>query len=190
MKAILDEYYGNGAKKIRKMVDSILFKLGISGSVDCEDFYSLANEVMCGVIKSYNADYPFDAFLYGCLERKIKTEMTRRNRKKRTADRLTISWETPLNDEDDTTIGDFIKDTKIAEHYDIDKTFFEDNGEKYSEAMLKYISRLSMEQKEVVKLLISGYEKDEIKNILHISESVYADCMKSIRAYRNIKILF
>lgn len=189
MDIIINSYYENNAQKLHTMVTKILFKLKFN-DVDKEDFYSLANEVFVDVLKRYDKSQDFDGFLYSCLVKKFKTEMTRRNRYKRQADKTAISWETPINEENDTTVGDFISDTKKTEHYDIDKTFFDDDGEKYTEKMLKYISRLSNIQKEVVKLIIAGYLKDEIKSILHISEKVYLDCLVAIRSYRNVSLLF
>ena len=75
-------------------------------------------------------------------------------------------------------------------HFDIDKTFFEDDGEKYSEKMLKYIKTLSVLQKEVVKLIISGYTPLEIREILHITQKEYNDCLESMASYKNISIFF
>lgn len=187
MEEIINSYYKDNAKKLHKMVDTILFKLRFD--VDHDDFYSLANEVFVGVLNKYDDSQDFDGFLYSCLMKKFKTEMTRRNRQKRQADKMAISWETPLDNESGLTVGDKIKDTKKAEHYDIDKTFFEDDGEKYSEKMLLYISRLSNIQKEVVKLIISGYSVEEIKQILHITQKQYVDCYNAIHSYRNISIL-
>lgn len=188
MDKILNLYYENNARKLHEMVNKILFKLKFE-DVDREDFYSLANEIFVDVLRRYDGKQDFNGFLYSCLTNKFKTEMTRRNRQKRQADKMSISWETPLNDEDDTTIGDMISETKRTEHYDIDKTFFEDDGEKYSENMLLYITKLSKLQKEVVKLIISGYTANEIKEILHINKKQYEDCMMSIRSYKNISIL-
>ena len=185
---IVNYYYRNNSKKLREMIDKILFKLKFN--VENSDFYSLGNEIFLDALCRYNETQDFNGFLYSCLTNKFKTEMTRRNRKKRQADLLAISWNTPLKNDSETTIGDFISDNKKSDHYDIDKTFFEDNGEKYSEKMLKYINRLSNEQKEVVKMIIAGYEKDEIKKMLCMDEKKYLDCLLAIRSYRNISILF
>lgn len=189
MDSVVNSYYANNASKLRKMVDKILIKLKFH-DVDNEDFYSLANEIFVDVLRRYDGKQDFDGFLYSCLMNKFKTEMTRRNRQKRQADRTALSWETPIDEESGQTIGDFITDTKKAEHYDIDKTFFEDDGEKYSEKMLLYITKLSKLQKEVVRLIISGYSKDEIKKTLHINGKEYEDCMQSIKSFKNVSILF
>lgn len=189
MEQILNSYYEDNAKKLHALVDKILVKLRFY-EVDNEDFYSLANEIFVDVLRRYNKSQDFDGFLYSCLTNKFKTEMTRRNRKKRQADKTALSWETPINEESGQTIGDFITDTKKAEHYDIDKTFFEDDGEKYTERMLLYITKLSILQREVVKLIVSGYSKEEIKKKLHINNKEYEDCMQSIKSYKNMSIFF
>lgn len=190
MEQILNEYYADNAKKLRGKVDKILKNFGGLSDKDYDDFYSLANEVFVDVMRRYDGIQVFDGFLFSCLSNKIKTEITRRNREKRQSDRNSISWETPMNEESDTTIGDIITDTKRAEHFDIDKTFFEDDGEKYSEKMLLYITKLSKLQKEVVKLIVSGYTKEEIKQKLHINNKDYKDCIESMSSYKNISILF
>lgn len=189
VETIINSYYENNAKKLRNMVDKILFKLKFV-DVDNEDFYSLANEIFVDVLKRYDNQQDFDGFIYSCLVNKFKTEMTRRNRQKRQADRMSLSWETPLDEEGGMTIGDLIEATKRTEHFDIDKTFFDDeDGEKYTEKMLRYIAKLSNLQREVVKLIISGYESREIEKILHINSKQYQDCMIGIRSYRNAKVL-
>lgn len=189
MESTIKSYYDNNAKKLRSLVDKILFKLKFT-DVDNEDFYSLANEIFVDVLSRYDGKQDFNGFLYSCLMNKFKTEMTRRNRKKRQADKMAISWETPIDEDSDMTVGNIITDTKADYSYDIDKTFFDDDGEKYTEKMLKYINRLSNLQKEVVKLIIAGYISEEIKNILHINEKQYLDCMMAIRSYRNVSVLF
>ena len=115
MEKILNTYYTKNAKKLHTMVDKILFKLRFH-DVDNEDFYSLANEIFVDVIERYDGKQDFDGFLYSCLYRKFCTEMTRRNRQKRQADRMAISLEEKVgNDEDGITIGDTISDAKTIE---------------------------------------------------------------------------
>lgn len=186
-KDLVDLYFKNDGKVLYSLIDKVLFKLKFD--VEKSDFYSLGSEIFLDALCRYDGRQSFDKFLYFQLYNKFKTEMTRRNRQKRQADKMAISWETPLDNESGLTVGDKIKDTKKAEHYDIDKTFFEDDGEKYSEKMLLYISKLSKLQREVVKLIIAGYTKDEIKMILHISSKECEDCYDAIRSYRNIEVL-
>ena len=180
---ILTEYYANNAKKLRKMVDKILLKLHFH-DVDKEDFYSLANEIIVDVVRRYDSKRSFDGFLYSCLTNKFKTEMTRRNRLKRKADREAISIHTCLGD-DIGTLEDMIPDETV----NIEKDYLEENKEEFSDEMKKYLSRLSLVQIEVLKLISLGYAASGIMKELHISQKQYEDCYNAIHSYRNISIL-
>ena len=144
MDQILVTYYSNNAKKLHNVVDKILFKFGGISDKDMDDFYSLANEVFVDVMRRYDNSQTFDGFLYSCLLNKIKTEMTRRNREKRKADRMSISIDMPIADGENSTIGDM-----IADKFTIEKQLFEENEENYSQRMLCYLNRLS-DRKSVV----------------------------------------
>lgn len=114
---ILDAYYANNAKRLHRMVDRILFKFGGISEKDTEDFYSLANEVFVDVIRRYDESQPFDGFLYSCLYKKFCSEITRRCREKRRADRMSISLDSPVGN-DGLTIGDI-----LADNFDMEKKF-------------------------------------------------------------------
>lgn len=185
MEQILVTYYSNNAKKLHNTVDKILLKFGGISDKDMDDFYSLANEVFVDVMRRYDGSQSFDGFLYSCLLNKIKTEITRRNREKRKADRMSISIDTPVGDDENCTIGDI-----IADDFTIEKKLFEEKEEGYSRRMLLYLSRLSNLQKEVLRLNIAGYLPSEIREELHINEKEYTDCYAAIHSYRNVSVLF
>lgn len=185
MDKILITYYSNNARKLHKMVNKILMKFGGLSDKDLDDFYSLANEVFVDVMRRYDGSQSFDGFLYSCLSNKIMSEITKRNREKRKADRMSISIDTPIGDDENSTIGDM-----IASDLTIEKEIFEENEEGYSKRMLLYLSRLSNLQKEVLRLNTAGYLPEEIKEELHINEKQYADCYAAIHSYRNVSVLF
>ena len=185
MEQILAIYYADNAKKLHTIVDRIVVKFGGLSSKDLDDFYSLANEVFVDVMRRYDESKSFDTFLFSCLQNKIKTEITRRNREKRKADRMSISIETPIGDDDGFTIQD-----TIADSFDIEKEFLKESEDGYSKKMLQYLSRLSSLQREVLRLNIAGYLPGEIKEELHIDEKQYTDCYAAIRSYRNVSVLF
>ena len=110
MEQILNTYYADNAKKLHKVVDKILLKFGGLSDKDLDDFYSLANEVFVNVIKRYDGEQSFDGFLYSCLSNKIMSEITRRNREKRKADRMSISIDTPVGEDKSLTLRDTIAD--------------------------------------------------------------------------------
>lgn len=184
LEPMVDLYYANHAKKLYDMVDKILFKLHFV-DVDKNDFYSLANEIFMYAIRDYDSSKSFEVFLYSCLYKKFCTEMTRRNREKRKADRMAVSIDMPIGEDENATIGD-----TIADGFSIERELFEENEEGYSKRMLAYLDRLSSLQKEVLRLNTAGYLPNEIREELHISEREYMDCYAAIRSYRNVSVLF
>ena len=182
MEKIILSYYENNAKKMRTMIDKILFRLKFN--VDNEDFYSLGNEVFLDVLNRYDGKQDFDGFLYSCLVRKFKTEMTRRNRYKRQADRMAISIDSPVGEDENMTLSDIIADKAT-----IEKILFEENEDTYSAEMQRYLSRLSILQREVLRLISIGFNPNEILTELHINKKQYEDCYQAIHSYRNISIL-
>lgn len=182
METIINSYYKNNAKKLHNMVDRILFKLRFD--VDNEGFYSLANEIFVDALNRYDGKQDFDGFLYSCLVNKFKTEMTRRNRYKRQADRMSVSIDTPIGDKENSTIRDLLADKDT-----IEKIFFEEREETYSDKMKNYLGRLSILQREVLRLISIGFEPNEILAELHINKKQYEDCYNAIHSYRNVSIL-
>ena len=183
MEKIIISYYEDNAKKMRTMIDKILFRLKFN--VDNEDFYSLGNEVFLDVLNRYDGKQDFDGFLYSCLVRRFKTEMTRRNRYKRQADRMAISIDSPVGEDENMTLSDIIADKDT-----IEKIFFEENEDAYSAEMQRYLSRLSILQREVLRLISIGFNPNEILTELHINKKQYEDCYQAIHSYKNISLLF
>ncbi len=193
MEQILITYYADNAKNLHRMVDKILLKFGGLSDKDMDDFYSLANEVFVDVIKRYNPLQSFDGFLYSCLLNKIKTVAyisnqsteTKRNREKRKIERISISIDMPLPDDENVTLKEV-----IADCFDLERELLEEQEECYSKKMLLYLSKLSDLQKEVLNCMVAGYSPYEVKKKLHISEKQYLDCNQAIHSYRNISLLF
>lgn len=183
---ILNTYYADNAKKLHKTVDRILCRFGGLSGKDTDDFYSLANEVFADVMKRYDYKQSFDGFLYSCLSNKIMTEITRRNREKRKADRMSVSLDTPVGDGDGLTIGNM-----IADGFDTFEEVSKRQGNgQYRDKIQQYISRLSNQQVNILNLLVDGYRPGEIQRILEISPTEYMDALQVMRCYENIKVLF
>ena len=184
MEAILNSYYANNAKKLRTMVDKILFKLKFH-DVDNEDFYSLANEIFVDVLRRYDNKQEFDGFLYSCLTNKFKTEMTRRNRQKRQADRMSLSWEEKVGSEEDNyTVGDMIADKKT-----IEGEIFKEKKEEWRREVKEYLQKLSPLQRKIAFLLSDNNTPDEICEELHITMQHFENSLKRILADERIKPL-
>ena len=185
MEKILESYYENNAKKLHTMVDKILFKLGFLSSVDVDDFYSLANEIFVDVLNRYNSSQEFDGFLYSCLTNKFKTEMTRRNRYKRRADKDSISIDEPIGDDENSTFGDM-----IASEHDVESEVFrEENKDEWRKEVKEYLDSLSPLQRKIAFLLSDENTPEEICEELHITMKHFENSVKRILADERIRPL-
>ena len=180
----LEPYYENDGKKLSKLVDEILIRLKYY-DVEKDEFVSLADEIIVNAMYDYDFKQDFNGYIYRCLENKFKTEMTRRNRYKRQTDRMALSLEEKVgNDDKNVTIGELIADKNTVE-----SDFFEEREETYSKKMSTYLGKLSNLQKEVLRLISIGFMPNEILKELHINQKMYEDCYNAIHSYRNTSIL-
>lgn len=180
MEQILNTYYENNAKKLRQIVDGILVRFGGLSDKDYDDFYSLANEVFVDVIERYDSSQSFGGFLYSCLSNKIKSEMTKRNRYKRMIDRMSVSIDEVVNDEDDTTIGDM-----IASNFDLEKELGFEN-----EMVMEYLAGLTDVQRKIIEMKMDGVAIGEIKQKLGLTTKQYENHCKECKSFAKVSILF
>lgn len=183
---ILNTYYADNARKLHKTVDRILCKFGGLSGKDTDDFYSLANEVFADVIKRYDYKQSFDGFLYSCLSNKIMTEITKRNREKRKADRMAVSLDAVNGEDEELSLLDFLP----SDFDTFEEVAKRQESGKYQDKMERYISKLSNRQVNILNLLIDGFKPNEIQRLLEISSREYADNLQTMRSYENVKILF
>lgn len=182
----IESYYADNARKLHRTVDKILSKFGGLSGKDTDDFYSLANEVFTDVLKRYDYVRSFDGFLYSCLSNKIMTEITRRNREKRKADRTATSLDAINSNDEECNLLDFLP----SDFDTFDEVVKMQESGQYQDKVQMYIARLSNRQVSILNLLIDGYKPNEIRRILEISPKEYSDDMQIMKCYENVKILF
>lgn len=137
------------------------------------------------VMRRYDASQSFDGFLYSCLSKKIKTEMTKRNREKRKADRMAVSIDAPIGEDDGSTLRDV-----IAGDFTIEKEVFEKKKrEEWRKEVEEYLNNLSPLQRKIAFLLSDNSTPDEICEELHITVKHFKNSMKRILADERIKPL-
>ena len=176
----LEVYYSNNAKKLRGIVYDMLTKFGGLSQKDYDDFYSIANLVFAQVIENRDPEKDFHNYLCSCLENKIKTEMTRRNRLKRKSDRESISIYMSIGE--DLTILDSLKsDFEIMEEISEDYT--------YSENVDQYLKTLSKNQFRIAKMIMDGYQAKDIMDKLNITEYQYNDYLKDMKSFEKTLVL-
>ena len=112
------------------------------------------------------------------------TEITKRNREKRKADRIAVSLDAPIGDEDGCTLSEL-----IAGSYDLEAEIFE-KADAMAYKLEKYLELLSKRQKDVLNLLSYCYQAAEIQQLLHMTQREYTDAVEGIRSYEKIRILF
>lgn len=198
----IELYFQNDAKKLYDMVDKILQKLRFN--VDKSDFYSLGNEIFIDVLRRYDELQDFDGFLYSCLEKKFKTEMTRRTRDKRCIKTEVVEkdlfgnevikkvivpdvrLDAPLNDEDEeTTIGDVTAGNNTVES----EIFKEEKRQEWRSEVKEYLDNLSPLQRKIAFLLSDNNTPDEICEELHITMKHFDNSLKRILADERIRPL-
>lgn len=180
-------YCENNMAKLRMIAYPIFIKYGGITPKDYDDFYSEANKTVLSAVRIFDNSKgdDFEKFLKGCLSRKFKTLMTRRNRNKRIADRTCVSLDTPIGDENGSTLADM-----LPSGFDIEEELAEEIGISSGSKMEKYLDQLSNRQKKIAIFLSEGYKPLEIREILHMTDKEYSDCMMAIKSYKNISILF
>ena len=187
--AVLQPYCENDMRLLKKISKSIFMRFNEPlAKADYDDFYSIANMTLWKAYNSYdpNMGISFEGFLCSCLQKKFKTELTRRHRQKRILNQFAVSLDGINGNAEECSLLDFLSS-------DFD-TFEEaakrqENGQ-YRDKVQQYISRLSNEQVNILNLLMDGYKVNEICRILEISEKRYAENMQTMRSYENVKILF
>ena len=184
MEKILNAYYADNAKKLRAVVDKILFGFGGISGKDYDDFYSIANEVFANIMRKYDGEQNFDGYLYSCLQNKLKTEMTARNRKKRITDRMVISIDAPVGDDTDATVGDM-----IPSGFDVETVVMEDMNHMYNERIERYLSSLSSVQRQIVEMKMGELSVSEIKKQLRLSEKQYQQHCKAMKSFDKVQVL-
>lgn len=179
----LNDYCGNEMRKLKKICYPILSKIGGITELDYDDFYSIANMTVYSAVKQYDEtkNDNFELFLTGCIERKFKTEMTRRNRCRRIPQSMIDRLDQPVNEDGETTFGDLIKG-------EFDWDFFINNVGKDT-PLDRYLNSLSKTQKSIAILSIKGYDLPDIQQILGIDSRKFQNCLTDMKSFNKRLLL-
>ncbi|MGN1275907.1 MAG: sigma-70 family RNA polymerase sigma factor [Floccifex sp.] len=185
---VLQPYCENDMRLLKRISQSIFLRFNEPlTKADYDEFYSIANMTLWQAYQSYNPKVgTFEGFLYSCLQRKFKTELTRRHRQKRVFDNYNISLDAINDTEEECSLLDFIP----SDFDTFDEVLEKQDKEQYTDKVQEYISKLSNQQVNILNLLIDGYKPIEIRKILGISTKEYADDLQIMRDYENVKVLF
>lgn len=199
---IYEEYSANNMKKMRQIIYKTFSMFGGLYQMDFDDFLSRANLELWHIVESFDdtVGVPFEAYLRKRIPLKIMQEKTYVGRDRRTQYLRDKNGE-KIKDE----FGRYIEiqkiymdapsedgvdlSEKLPSAFNLEEELIENSDEQFSEKMKKYLSKLSKKQRAVATLLSEGYKPDEIREILHITNKQYTDCIMAIRSYDNTKIL-
>lgn len=187
--SLIQPYCENDMKKLKQVSKSIFMRFNepLTG-IDYDDFYSIANETLWKAYNSYDPDsgVSFDGFLYTCLQKKFKTELTRRHRQKRVLNQFAVSLDAAFDDENESNLLDY-----VASDFDtFEEVLKAQETEQYEDKVQRYLSKLSNRQLSILSLLMGDYKPCEIQRILKISAKEYLGNLEIMRSFENVKILF
>lgn len=200
---IVNHYCDNNMRELKKICNPILRKCNIP-YMNYDELYDVAVDTLGKSVETYNEEKSqFKTFLTGNLNRKIRQWITYDTRgcrcnvlkdengnivkdeKDNNIPIQNISIYQQINEEDGVTYGDI-----IASDFNIFDELPEEMGFAKDDKVELYLKRLSKPQRRIAILLRDGYEKSEIKKMLHMEEREYVDNMLGIKAYENLRILY
>lgn len=186
----IDEYYRmdeNGNSKIKRIVERCLIKYGGLSQKDYDDFHSVANETFTKALKLYDGKSNFDTYVKSCLLKKFKTELTRRNRKKRSNSYVgesgvrefipDVSLDAEISNEGSISFGDLIQADECIED-------IIENG--YGDNIAEFLNTLSDVQQKICKKIMAGWKFQEIKKQLKISDAEFVKHMRKISSLKSV----
>lgn len=185
--AIIDEYCCDGMKKLKKLCNPIIMKIGGISEKDHDDIYSLAQFLLYKSVKNYDKDNAngasFKTFFYNILSRRIYATYIRdKNRQCRSNTRISKNGEVIF-------IPDVSLDAPTEETQDIKEKITSDyNVEDASEFdftvdenVENFMSSLSNIQRKILEMKMKEIPTDKIRSELGISAARYAKEMESIK---------
>lgn len=179
----------NEMRLLKKISKSIFLRFNEPlTKADYDDFFSIANMTLWQAYNSYDPDMgiDFDVFLRVCLKKKFSTEIRNRHRTKRIVNQMSISLDSTNEKGEECSLLDFIP----SDFDTFEEVMKEQENQPYQNKVQQYLSRLSIQQVNILNLLIDGYKPNKIRQILELSSSEYADNIQIMRSYENIRILF
>ena len=194
---IIQYYCKDNCKKLNQLCHSLFRKMGGISQMDHDDLYDIGSDVLLDTLSRYEEGrgINFNTFLMGNITKKYCTYMRDQLTDKRadiekytdpqtgkvTRRKIQDIRLNAISEDNDEEYG-----TNIPSAFDI----FQELDYFYIDKIELYMNRLSRLQIRIVNLLAEGYKGDEIRDLLGISSKVYAENLKAIRSYENVKLLY
>ena len=170
-----DFYFENN--RLQTMVDHIIKKnYGWIPQKDYDDFYSVAGQALWYCEEHFDGEKGkcFEKYLIDSIYRKIKTQITRMNRKKRNNGQSDLSMEKIIDDEGNMTIGDVLITKEAPDIHPLAQ---------------RYIDSLSKKQRQIAELIMKGYDDYSIKKILGLTDKKFKMLCQRMRSEEKVEPL-
>ncbi len=180
-------YCGNGMAKLKKLCYPRICRIGGISQMDYDDLYSIALEALRDSVERYEASKgcSFETFLNGNISRRFSTYVRDRNRIRRIGqaeydsggERIfgqTISLEAVMEE------GTELTGSMVCGFWDGSGLHGWDGGES-EELVEEFLDKLEETQRRIAKLLMTGYGRDEIRQMLGITKARYKEALDGIR---------
>lgn len=196
---IVKFYCENNLKELKKICDPILKDHKIP-PMNHDDLYDVAMECLCDSVVNYNeSKSQFKTFLTGNIKRKFYTWMRdstrncRCNVERDKYGRIAVDkngnnivvYDTSIYSE--TEDGHTLEDT-IKADYDLENQVLS-KQDYISEKAKAYINSLGSIQKQIAYYLMDGYEPEEIKELLSLTDKEYSSFLSDMKSYDKKKNL-
>lgn len=208
--ALINEYCENNLRKL-KQICHFVWEKKVSESCYHDDLYDDAMNVLAESVMTYNQDgtTKFNTYLTSNICRSYKDwyrdnylrakrnnlelDKNKRIKKDENGNPIIIqnvSFNTPTEDGIDLcerVSSDFKVEDDIEE---FNYTYLDDILEECSKEMREYSNNiLSSLQRKILELIINGYSKEKIINMLQIDSVIYSDSIAAITSNKNTRKL-
>ena len=171
--AIIEDYCCDDMKKLKKLCNPIIVRIGGISKKDYDDIYSLAQFLLWNILSRR---------IYATYIRDKNRQCRSNTKEDENGNKIFI----PDVSLDAPTLDCVATMERISSSTTLEDEFFKPD---ISKKMKQYLHNLSSEQLEVAHLFMDGYKQEDIKDILHMSQSEFNNCMNGMRVYRNISII-
>ena len=112
--------------------------------------------------------------------------MEYRHRQNRVLNQFAVSLDAASENNEDYCLLDCVASDFVT----FEEVVRRQEKEQFQDKVKKYISRLSKQQIKILDMLVEGYKSNEIRQTLKISSTEYAENLRIMRSYENVKVLF
>lgn len=192
---LIDEYCKDDMKKLKKVCNPIIIRIGGISDKDYDELYSLAQWILLKCIRNYDKENEkgcsFNTYLFNIMERRLYSTYIRdRNRGKRSNTKVDKKGNVIF-------IPDISLDAPTPDCIDILERLVSNNNvenevigtDDIPKSVEDFLDNVSKQNREIAEYIMNGYSISEIQEFLHITLSDYNDAIREFKSYENVCLL-